>query len=145
MRDNVLLPEDTYLLLQQTLAAARRLAEREFRSFGLTLADYTTLRVIENTPAVTARGIRDRLHTSAASVSQTIARLSSQRMIDKLQHRTDGRSQRITLTRKGLSTVRAARAILLKSLRASRLDDTKLARLQHDLSLILSSLTTYDA
>ena len=137
--------EEVFLLLGKTHFLCKKLGEKNLRPFGITLSEYTVLRIIENTPQITAVEIRKRLSTTAPSVAQLVKNLSQKDMIGRKLDSHDVRRRQIILTEKGRETVHASRKSIQATLQKLKIRDGVLFSLLTNLMILSSSLSPYDA
>ncbi len=135
--------EQVFLLLSRSYALCRKMAEKELRLAGVTLSEYTLMRIVHNTPGVTAGMAAKRLDASAPSVAQLVKSLHAKGFISRGSDRADIRRQPMTLTWKGRRAVIRARAAIQKALRKMTLSEKTLHSLISDLSTLLTSLSPY--
>ncbi len=127
-----------------TLAAtlARRNAERVLSPFRLTVAEYTLLRIIRNTPDLTAREVRKRMHSTAPSVAQLVKSIQAKGLIDRAASTGDARVQYITLTPRGKVLVEKAFDAVTRDLRDMHIDERDFIDTSGKLSRIIDSLSS---
>ncbi len=135
--------EQAFVLLTQAAALSRRMAEAELVTCRITVAEYSLLRIMQNTPNVTASEAGKRLYASAPSVAQLVKSLERKGLMRRTQDAKDTRRQHMRLTPAGITIINRARATIQKALRKLRLSDPMLESLTRDLSTLLSSLSPY--
>ena len=135
--------EWAFLQLIQAYGQSRRLTERELSPFGITIAEYTLLRILQNTPHITASQARTRLATTAPSLAQLVKSLSRKGMIRRSADRVDTRRQPIDLTAKGKKTIEKARSAIQQTLRKLVVSPATVRTLTDALSDLLTSLSSY--
>ncbi|MEK7218989.1 MAG: MarR family transcriptional regulator [Patescibacteria group bacterium] len=137
------LDEHVFLLLRQVQIQSMKLAERQCLAAGVTVAEYALLRIVENTPRVTAGEARKRMLSSAPSVAQLVKRLERKGLIGREQDARDIRRQKITLTAQGRRSIAVARKEIQSALQALKIPGSVLHSLEGHLALISSSLSSY--
>lgn len=143
--NGVHIDEQVFLLLGQTYAQAKKMADRELRKLGITHAEYSLLRVLENSPGITASEMRARLSASAPAIAQLIKVIESKELIVRAADAGDSRRQFVTLTKRGVALVRKARGDIQKALERVGADAAMMKSLVTnltELSLTLSSIRT---
>ncbi len=143
--NGVHIDEQVFLLLGQTYAQAKKMADRELRKLGITHAEYSLLRVLENSPGITASEMRARLSASAPAIAQLIKVIESKELIVRAADAGDSRRQLVTLTKHGATLVRKARGDIQKALERVGADAAMMKSLVTnltELSLTLSSIRT---
>jgi DNA-binding MarR family transcriptional regulator len=137
------LDEQVFVLLSQSYMLCRKLAEKEAAMAGITLAEYSFLRLVENVPGITASEVRKRLFMTAPSVAQLVKSVSEKEMIERGSDTDDTRRQPLRLTKTGTKAVKNARASIHNALKKRKIPPTLLESLSQDLSLLFSSLSSY--
>lgn len=97
--------EEFFLGVSRTFQLMRKHAERILQPTGVTLTEYTVLRIIDASANVTAREICDVLYATAPTIAHTIASLERKKLIKRTADAKDARRQHITLTPEGRSIV----------------------------------------
>ncbi len=136
------LDEQVFLLLSQNFSLCKKIVDRELRTTGVTLAEYSLLRILQNTPSITASSARKRLFTSAPSIAQLVKSIERKDLIQRGSDRRDVRRQPMTLTKKGEALVTDARRIIQRSLRRLTIPEKLLQALQSNLFSLFSSLSS---
>ncbi len=143
MTKEMFLDEKVFLLLAQGDNLSRKIADKALAAVGMTIAEYTLLRIIQNTPRITAAEARKRLLVSAPSVAQLVKSLRGKSLIVHTEDRLDIRRQPIVLSAKGKKAIANARASVQKALRELRVPATVLESLRRDLTVLISFLSPY--
>ncbi|HLD63702.1 hypothetical protein A3J34_04760 [Candidatus Peribacteria bacterium RIFCSPLOWO2_02_FULL_51_10] len=137
------LDEQVFLLLGQLFSLSKKLAEKQFVVLDITVSEYSLLRIIENTPRITAGEARKRLVSSAPSVAQLVKSLQRKKMIEREQDAADIRRQKIVLTAKGRKVITKARKAIQSALHSSNVAENVLHSLLKNLTILSSSLSSY--
>lgn len=132
--------EEFFLALTSAYARVTRLMEEAINGAGLTIAEYTMLRIINNTPGVTASEARARLFATAPSVAQLIERLERKRCIRRVRDENDSRKLHLHLSSEGAKRLQKGRKAIVEFLSSLSLPPSLLSSLSKDLSTLLSSL-----
>ena len=135
--------ESFFLALTACSAGVHRLVEKPLSSAGITVAQYNLLRIIENTPGITAGETRVRLMATAPSVAQLIAQLEGQGWIVRTQDDSDARKLHLAISPSGLKTLRDAHERIRAIVEELNISEALLASLTQDLSSLLSSLPSH--
>lgn len=138
------LDEKVFLLLNKNYALCKKVVDRVFAKTGITLAEYSLLRLLQTTPAITASAARKRLFTSAPSIAQLVKSVEGKGLMLRGSDTTDTRRQPMTLTKKGETLLSDARKIIQKSLRTLAIPDQLLQDLHNNLSTLFISLSSYE-
>ncbi len=137
--------EDFFLHLQTSWTQVQKLTEEALQSAGLTVAEYTMLRIVENSPGITAGETRARLYATAPSVAQTVAQLERKEMIKRGKDAQDARRLPLTVTAKGSKSLKNAKKAVSQLISRQKLAPGLLHSLTRNLSTFLSSLPPYGA
>lgn len=97
--------EEFFLAVSRTFQLMRKHAERILQPTGVTLSEYTLLRIVDAAPNVTASEICDILYATAPTIAHTIASLERKKLITRMADTTDARRQHIKLTANGRKIV----------------------------------------
>jgi DNA-binding MarR family transcriptional regulator len=97
--------EEFFLGVSRTFQLMRKHAERLLQPTGVTLSEYTLMRIVDATPSVTAREICDILYATAPTIAHTIASLERKKLITRTTDTKDARRQHIKLTAAGRKIV----------------------------------------
>lgn len=135
--------ERFFLALVAGATNVQRLAEKTLAAEGITLAQYNLLRIIQNSPGITAGETRVRLMATAPSVAQLISQLESRGWIHRTPDTDDARKLHLTVSDKGMHLVAAANRAVRDLIEILHIPDELLASLTVDLSSLLSSLPPY--
>lgn len=90
--------EEFFLGVSRTFQLMRKHAERLLQPTGVTLSEYTLLRIVDAQPNVTAREMCDILYATAPTIAHTIASLERKKLITRTADAKDARRQHIKLT-----------------------------------------------
>ncbi len=135
--------EKFFLLLSQNYSLCRKFAENELRSAGITLAEYSFLRVLENKPEITANEAGKKLGSTPPSISQLVRSLSQKGLIKRKTDTDDTRRQPMLLTSKGSSVIRNARKSIDASLQKLMIPKNVFESLVINLTTFFTSLSSY--
>lgn len=135
--------EGFFLSLNSACTIVQKFAEESLRDAGLSIAEYTFMRIIENTPGITAGEARGRLYATAPSVAQLVAQLERRGFIKRGKDSMDARRLPLRLTPKGANVLRKARKHVDSVVQKMRLPAGLLDSLTSNLSSLLSSLPPY--
>lgn len=97
--------EEFFLAVSRTFQLMRKHAERILQPTGVTLSEYTLLRIVDATPNTTASDICDILYATAPTIAHTIAGLERKNLITRTADAKDARRQHIKLTPDGRKIV----------------------------------------
>lgn len=142
-KDQVTLEEHFFLSLTRAGSIIHKIADASLKRAGLTLAEYNLLRIVENTPGITAGEARSRLYATAPSVAQLVAQLTRRSLLQRLRDPKDARRLPLALTASGRSSLRGAKREVSSMLKGLSLPPRVLPSLVEDLTLLLSSLPSY--
>jgi len=128
---------------QLTLAAAlsRRHAERLLLPLGLTVAEYTLLRIVRNTPGIAAKEAQGRLYATAPSVAQLVKSVERKGFIRRSVNGKDARIQHIDLTAKGKSLADKAYSLTIRDNATLRIGDSRLRETTALLETVIDTLS----
>ncbi len=135
--------EEVFLLLHKTASKLEKTAEEGLRIAALSVAEYTMLRIVQNTPGITAGEAKERLYATAPAVAQLVAKLEARGMIRRGSDKTDARRLPLHLTAKGTKHVKSAKDAISQLLSELKLPHSLLHSLVHNLSLFSTSLSSY--
>lgn len=138
------LDEQVFLLLSQDFSLCKKVVNKVLAKKGITLAEYSLLRILQNTPNITASSARKRLFTSAPSIAQLVKSTTQKGFIRRGSDTVDTRRQPIQLTKKGQSMVINARQVIQQSLSKLAIPPTVLHALKSNLSILFTSLSSYE-
>ena len=143
MSDSTVHPGEEFFR-RVTLAAtlARRHAEKVLAPFRLTVAEYTLLRIVRNTPNLTARAAGKRMYSTAPSVAQLVKSIESKGLIARTASNSDARVQYISLTARGKTLAEKAYVSVIREQRALDINERDLTDTSGNLSRIIDSLST---
>lgn len=141
MRETLVHPGEEFFR-QLALAATfvRRHAEHILYPLGLTVAEYTLLRVVRNTPGITARDAQGRLFATAPSVAQLVKSVEGKGLIRRSTSSEDARVQHINLTAKGKTLADRAYALTIRDHATLQIGDARLRDATEQLASIIASL-----
>ncbi len=137
------LEEQAFLLLSQNYVLCKKLSDRELSMLGITLAEHTLLRIIENSPGITAGEARKRMFSSAPSLAQLVKSAEQKELMKRGSDSNDTRRQPMTLTKKGRDVVMNGRNAIQKALRNLDISPKVLHALIASHSSLSSSLSSY--
>lgn len=106
----------------------------------ISVSEYELLRIVENSPEVTAAEATMRMRITGPSVSALIASLEKKDLITRMQSADDARVRHISLTTKGLHIVRKARDRFTSMLQDRGMNATVLREITQKLSPLLPPL-----
>lgn len=135
--------EEVFLLLHKTASKLEKTAEEGLRIAALSVAEYTMLRIVQNTPGVTAAEAKERLYATAPAVAQLVAKLESRGMLRRGTDKSDARRLPLYLTAKGAKHVKSAKHSISQLLSELKLPKSLLHSLADNLSLFSTSLSSY--
>jgi DNA-binding MarR family transcriptional regulator len=132
--------EQLFLELTRAYALCRRIAEEAMGSAKITLTEYNLLRIVENTPGITATAVRERLMATAPSVAQVVKTVEAKGLLKRTRAAEDARNQHMHLTAKGRTVTGKARDAIGQALRASGVPASRLQILTAQLTSLSSSI-----
>ena len=135
--------EAFFMHLQRAQAITQKFAETALMKAGITVAEYTLMRIIENTPAITAGQARARLYATAPSVAQIVAQLIGKKLLMRGKDPSDARRLPLTLTPRGKKALHNAKQAISQLISSLKLPAGLLDSLTRNLSTFLSSLPPY--
>ena len=135
--------EQFFLSLTAVHARVHRLAEAILLRSGITVAEYTLLRIVENTPGITAAQARRRLFATAPSIAQLVSHMEAKRLVRRVRDRIDARKLHLQLTPIGQRAVRRGKSSLERLIGSLPLPSRTWNRLTADLEHLLSSLPSH--
>jgi DNA-binding MarR family transcriptional regulator len=135
--------EKFFLALHASATSIQKMADKALRPADLTIAEYTMLRIIENTPGITAGEAKKRVFSTAASVAQLIAQLERRNFIRRGQDSNDARRLPLTLSPTGKKQLQNGKTAVAQLIRSLKLHTSLLDSMTKDLSIFLSSLPPY--
>jgi len=131
--------EQFFFLLTNASSNLQKIVEKALRTSELSIAEYTMLRIIENTPGITAGEARKRLYATAPSIAQIIAQLEPRGLLRRVDDSDDGRRLPIFITAKGKKHLKKAKNSIAQLVRTLNLKRGHLETLSANLSLFLST------
>lgn len=137
--------EQFFLTLNGACTLVQKFTEEGLRSAGLSAAEYTMLRIVENTPGVTAGEAKSRLYATAPAVAQLVAQLERRGMLSRGRDPADARRLPLRLTAKGRKHLQNAKRAVSQHVRAMKLPSGLLDSMTSDLSILLSTLSSHGA
>jgi DNA-binding MarR family transcriptional regulator len=137
--------EDFFLHLQTAWTVTQKLTEEALQTCGLTVAEYTLLRIVENSPGITAGETRARLYSTAPSVAQMVAQLERKELLKRGKDAEDARRLPLNVTAKGSKALKNAKKAISQLISQQKLASGLLHSLTRNLSTFLSSLPPYGA
>jgi len=143
LRSNLPAEERLYLALSGCYAHIHKMTERVLAPVGVTVSEYALLRVLENTPGITAAEAKERILATAPSVAQFVAQLESKKLIKRTPDANDARRLRLSLTQKGRVAVGEARKAITQNLRKLPVSGKQVEHTAASLSSLLTSLSLY--
>lgn len=135
--------ENFFLMLNAACTRVQKFTEEGLQSAGLTLAEYTMLRIVENTPGVTAGEAKLRLYATAPAVAQLVAQLERRDMLSRGQDPHDARRLPLRLTTKGSKHLQSAKRAVLQHIQSMKLPSGLLDSMTSDLSILLTTLSSH--
>lgn len=135
--------ESFFLTVQKTTSALQKATDALLRPMGLTVAEYMLLRVIENTPSITAREAALRLNMRAPTIAQLVAQLELKRFLERTKDPNDARRLPLRLSASGRKILGGAKKIVSRWIADMRLSPALLDSLTKNLLTFLSSLPSY--
>lgn len=141
--DNSYLDEQVFLLLSQSYLLCKKMADRTVARQGITLAEYSLLRLLAKQPGTTATTLRKHLFASAPFIAQTVKSLERKTLLERQQDKKDIRRQFLRLTPRGRGVVTRAREDIQRALSALALPQRNLRALHSELTALFSSLSPY--
>jgi DNA-binding MarR family transcriptional regulator len=137
-------PEEAlFVLLNRCASNLQKAAEEGMKNAGLSVAEYTMLRIVENTPGITAGEAKARLYATAPAVAQLVAKLEGRGLLQRDSDRTDARRLQLRLTRAGAKQLQNAKKSVAQLVRALKLPHGLVESLLNNLSTFSSSLSAY--
>ena len=134
------LPEELFLSLTHGYAKLRKRAEQLIEPYGITVAEYHFMRIVQNEKRTTASVIRKRLSASAPTVAQLVASLEQKKFITRAAHKEDKRMQPITLTAKGRGVLMKVRLNIQRAVATLPISRSVLRSAVKDIDTITSAL-----
>lgn len=135
--------EAFFLLLNKSSSNLQKAAEEGLKNAGISVAEYTMLRIIENSPGITAGEAKKRLYATAPAVAQLVAKLEARGMVRRGSDAADARRLPLHLTEKGVGQLQDAKKSVAQLIRALKLPKGLLESLSNSLSIFSSSLPAY--
>lgn len=138
---DITVEEGFFLALNDACTLVQKYVEEGLQSAGVTLVEYTMLRIIERKPGILPRDITMRLFATASGVSHIVSRLERRGMIVSGQDAMDARLTPLTLSAKGAKHLQYAKSAVEKHVRAIKLPDGLLPSMANDLTTFVSILS----
>lgn len=135
--------EALFLLVHKTASNLQKTGEEGLRAAGLSVAEYSMLRVVQHFPGITAGEAKSHLYYTAPAVAQLVAKLEARGMLKRGSDTTDARRLPLYLTAKGTKHVKNAKHAISQLVSGLKLPRSLLHSLTHDLSLFSTSLSSY--
>jgi|GEM_PF-5584426 len=135
--------EAFFLALSSASGIVYRKAEDALRKADLTVAEYTLLRIVENTPGVTAGEARARLYATAPSVAAIVSQLLQKGFLRRGSDPKDARRLPLRLSSQGQKVLLKAKKSVSTMLHMLSVPSKLLDSLTSDLTRLLSSLPPY--
>lgn len=136
------LHEDLFLQVSQSCSLLQKAATKLLHPLGITPTQYNLLRIIENTPNVNAREIKNRVYATASSMSQALDKLFIKGFILKKKDKEDARMYGIVLSKDGECIIKKAKDILRKESKCLGIPHSSIQSLIKNLDSINQSLTS---
>lgn len=135
--------EEFFLNLRRAASIVERMTDDAVLAAGLTVAQYSLLRVVQNTPGVTASEARKRLYISAPSMTNLTDGLLRKGFLRRTKDPNHGRRMPLLLTGSGNIALQRAESGVLALVREAGVPQSLLSSLTKGLSSLLSSLPPY--
>lgn len=143
-QERIITGEEAFFLhLMSTANQTQKMCEEAVRVSGVTVAEYTLLRIVENAPGITAGEARARLYATAPSIAQLVAQLEGKKLLQRVRDPVDARRLPLRLTADGKKSVQKAKRAVSQLLSRLKLPQGLLDSLTTNLSTYLSSLPPY--
>jgi DNA-binding MarR family transcriptional regulator len=137
------LDEQVFLLLSQNYALCKKMADRTVARQGITVAEYSMLRLLAREPGATASAIRKHLFASAPFVAQTVKALERKGLLHREKDTRDVRRQFLHLTARGRDVASRTRDEIQQALSGLALPQRNLRALHSELTALFSSFSSY--
>jgi len=121
--------ERLFLAVTEAAKQMRLLAEQHLAVLGVTLSEYNLMRIVENTPHVTARDAQKRLHAEAPSVSNIVQILEKKKILVRKQNKNDRRVWHMRLTAKGEKIVKEMKRQLARHINQLSVTNDELGKI----------------
>ena len=135
--------ESLFLTLNATCSRLQKTAEELVRTANLTVAEYTILRLVQNSPGIVAGEVKDRLYATAPSVAQLVMQVEKKGFLRRSRDAADARRRPLHITPAGAAALNAAGATIHQFLQSLSLSPGFLPSLERQLHQFLTSLSSY--
>lgn len=145
-KKDIVAPEERFFItLSSAAAVLQKTVEEEVRMAGLSVAQYTLLRIVEHNPGITAGEARGRMYSSAPAVAQLVKELARKNLLRQERDANDARRLPLKLTSKGTQALKKAKKSVGRLVEEMQLPAGLLESALKNLSLFLSSLPSHVA
>jgi DNA-binding MarR family transcriptional regulator len=135
--------EEFFLRLSACYQEVHRIAGEVFAREGLSVPQYNLMRIVQNTPGITANEARERLLVTAPSLAQLAGELERKKWIARGTDVGDARRRPLSLTPAGRQVLMSAQAALRQRIRELKIPKSLFSSLSDDLSSLLTSLPSH--
>lgn len=120
--------EKFFLSLREASQRLELVVQRRLQTLSLTIGEYELLRIVEQLPGVTAADVRKKLRIAGPSVLEVITRLEAKNFLQRTGDPHDARRRLLSVTAKGATVLRNARASIVALLRPLGLSSPRMVQ-----------------
>jgi len=137
--------EEFFLAMTNGATLVQKLTETAIRTTGITVAEHTLLRIVQNTPGITAADARARLFATAPSTAQIVSSLEKKGCVTRVRDDIDTRKLHLFLTTTGKKAIAAGQKNVSALMKRVSIPPSLLQSLSGNLHSLISSLSLYAA